>query len=330
MILVYTLFQVMANVCFLISHTFPFMLCVVGTTLEELRKMFNWSAHQITNETLRALFKNGFTSCLAIAQIRESDLRYLRRHTDINPGQTVLLRGVIENISKEYTEVRVAETQTLTSEQGASNLATNASESPLNVSSECEQIVDEANRPTISKFSDSQNNEGTLNTNIVDTSREQAVMLPQERQNEKELNQVLNQSLEMSGTVVTEQAAGQRAQITINSWNSTTLTQSNSSTLSSSEIDEIDGIFSQLDSNQNIPSDQTNCPADNAFHQSFTTQSNQGAEGNSGSERSGLERAQVNTENEALRLDPILSSIGKNKDVYTLRKLTFGGGGSQL
>ena len=293
------------------------MLNVIGTTLEELKQMLDWSTHQISNETLRALFKNGFTSLSAIAQIRESDLRYLRKHTDINPGQVVLLRGVVKNISMKKKEVRMAETQTLSSEQGSSN----ASESHVNVSSECEQIVGQANTPTISNLSDSQNNEGTLNTNVFDTSKEQAVMLPQERQNEQEPNQVLNQSLEMSGTGTTEKAEGERTQLAIDNWNFTTFTQSNSlSTLSPNEIDIV-GIL-QLNSNQNIRSDQNNSPANNAFQQSFTatTLSTHGAEGNSGlGERSGLGRKQVDTENEAQQLDPIPPSIGKNEYAYSLR-----------
>ena len=100
-----------------------------------MKKIFDWSGHQISNETLRALFKNGFTSRCAIAQIRESDLRYLRRHTDISPGQIVLLRVVIENISKENKEVKVAETQTTSSEQETYS-ADNASGNLENVSSE--------------------------------------------------------------------------------------------------------------------------------------------------------------------------------------------------
>ena len=270
--------------------------------------MFDWSAHQISNDTLRDLFKNGFTSRSAIAQIRESDLRYLRKHTNISPGQIVLLRGVIENISKEKKGVKVAETQTTWSEQEIYS-ADNASGNLENVSSENEHISNGANIPVILS------NEGTLNVNLLDIEREPDPRLPKQTQNASESIPVSNQTPEMSVTLSTEQTTGaERSQIVNEPSNSTTRTQTNSlSTFSPNEID-IAGVLSQLFSNRIIPSDQNNV----ASQQSFTTISAHAAEGNSGlNERSGLELAHVNAANEAQRWNLIFP--GKNEYAYYLK-----------
>ena len=267
--------------------------------------MINWSAHHISNETLRVLFKNGFTSRSAIAQIRESDLRYLRKHTDISPGQIVLLRGVIENISKEEKEVKVAETQTTSSEQ-ETHSTDDAYGNHKNVSSENEQISDQENIPVSIQLSNSQNNGGTLDVNLPDRSMEHAVRLPRMTQNASESIPVSNQPLVMSGIEASEQTDRESAQTTIESSNFTIPTQSHlASTFSPKEI-AIAEIISQLTSNPNIPSDQNNA----AFQHSFTTTSAHAAERNGGF-RSRLELAQIDPVNEAQRWNPIFP--GKNK-----------------
>ena len=272
---------------------FCYVECV-GTTLEELKKIFDWSAHQISNETLRALFTNGFTSSSALAQICESDLRYLRKHTDISPGQIVLLRGVIKNISKEEKEAKITTTQATSSEQ-ETYLTDDVSRNHGNVSSENERISGGANIPVTVHLSNNQSYDGTLNVNLPDMSREQTPRLLQQTQNESESIQASNQVLEMSGTVSTEQTGAEISQIAIETSNSNTVTQTNS-----------------LTSSRNIPSGQSN----SAFQQSFTTTSVHAAERNGGF-RGRLELAQINFVNEAQQWNPIFP--GKNKYAYQLK-----------
>ena len=237
----------------------------------------------------------------------------IRKHTDISPGQIVLLRGVIEDISKEDKEVKVAETQTTSSEQQTYS-ADNASGNLENASSENERISGEANIPVTIHLSNNQSFGGSLNVNLPDMSREKGVLLPQETLHEPESIPVSNQPFILSGIGATEQTQGESTQTAIESSDSTNLTQSNLvSTFSSKEI-AIAEIISQLTSNQNFPGDQNNV----ASQQSFTTTSAHAAEGNSGlSERSGLELAQVNAVNEAQRWNPTFP--GKNKMLISLK-----------